>query len=311
MPASRATASIETAWKPRSRDDRLGGVEQLLAPLPGLHARWPSALCYTSVGYGYVTRHGQLRRRHRDHRQRLLRPRHGDPPQAGGDRGLHRAGARRRRRRHVALQHLPGLRLRRAVAPLLVLVRAQPGVERDLLAPARDPRLPARASPTSYGVREKVRLNCDGRGHRVDEDGGWTIDTSDGPLRARVSWSPAWARWPSRRSRTSQGLDDFEGAIVPLRPLGPRLRPHAASASPPSAPAPRRSSSCRRSRSRSRRCTSSSAPRRGSCRTRTAPIRGWEQRLYDRVPAAAEARARRRSTRGASCSCSASSSTRG
>ena len=37
-----------------------------------------------------------------------------------------------------------------------------------------------------YGVRAHVRLNCTVEGIEWDEDGGWTIATSDGPLRARV-----------------------------------------------------------------------------------------------------------------------------
>ena len=42
----------------------------------------------------------------------------------------------------MALQHVSGLRLRRPVAPVLVLLRAEPVVDADLLAAARDRRLP-------------------------------------------------------------------------------------------------------------------------------------------------------------------------
>ena len=45
--------------------------------------------------------------------------------------------------RHLAGQQLPRLPLRRPVPPLLVLLRPEPGLDRDLLAPARDPGLPA------------------------------------------------------------------------------------------------------------------------------------------------------------------------
>ena len=55
---------------------------------------------------------------------------------------LHDLREVRRRRRHVARQHLPGRGVRRAVAPLLVLVRAEPVVEPHLRDPAGDPRLP-------------------------------------------------------------------------------------------------------------------------------------------------------------------------
>ena len=77
-----------------------------------------------------------------DRRRRLRRDRYGDPSQTSRDRGLRRARARRRRRRRLALQHLSGLPLRRALAPLLVFLRAQPGLVADLLIPVRDPRLP-------------------------------------------------------------------------------------------------------------------------------------------------------------------------
>ena len=88
-------------------------------------------------------------RRHRRHR--LRRPRHGDPAQAGRHRRLRRARARRRRRRHLARQHLPRLRVRRAVAPLLVLVRAQPGLD------AHASRRSRRSGPTCARVRRALR----------------------------------------------------------------------------------------------------------------------------------------------------------
>ena len=95
------------------------------------------------------------------HRRRgLLRHRAGGPPAQGGRRGLRRARTRRRRRRDVALQHVSRLRLRRPVAPVLVLVRAQPGLDAHLLAPARDPRLP-RARGRGFGVSPKIRLNTE------------------------------------------------------------------------------------------------------------------------------------------------------
>ena len=55
---------------------------------------------------------------------------------------LHHLREVRRRRRHLAGQLLSGGGLRRPLAPLLVLVRAEPVVEPHLRHPARDPRLP-------------------------------------------------------------------------------------------------------------------------------------------------------------------------
>jgi cation diffusion facilitator CzcD-associated flavoprotein CzcO len=62
-----------------------------------------------------------------------------------------------------------------------------------------------------HGVREKVRLNCTVEGIGW-EDGGWTIATSHGPLRARVvvaGMGPlAEPKFPD-----VEGLDDFEGEM--------------------------------------------------------------------------------------------------
>ena len=52
---------------------------------------------------------------------------------------LERAGSRRR---HLAGQQLPGVRLRRALPPLLVLLRAQPRLAAHLLRAGAHPRLP-------------------------------------------------------------------------------------------------------------------------------------------------------------------------
>src|ERR1700749_484405 len=67
-----------------------------------------------------------------------------------------------------------------------------------------------------YGVREKVRLNC-----TVESiewaDGGWTIATSDGSLRARVvvaGMGPlAEPKFPA-----VEGLEDFEGEMFHSAP---------------------------------------------------------------------------------------------
>ena len=106
---------------------------------------------------------------------------------AGGHRRLRRARARRRRRRHLARQHLPRLRLRRAVAPLLVLLRPQPGLEPQLLAAAGDPattcaRLRRRVRRTPH-----IRFDCDEvHARRWDDDAQlWRLETSQGELTRR------------------------------------------------------------------------------------------------------------------------------
>ena len=75
-----------------------------------------------------------------------------------------------------------------------------------------------------------MRLNCDVGGIEWDA-GGWTVETSDGPLRARVVIA---GMGPLAEPKTPplEGLEDFAGRDLPLRALEPRLRPRRASASP-------------------------------------------------------------------------------
>ena len=243
---------------------------------------------------------------------RLLRPGHGDPAEAGGHRRLRGARARRGGRRHVVGQHLPGLRLRRArrtstrsrsrrtrTGPRPT--RSQPEILAYLQRCADELRRPphVRLGTRSTARRVGRRRPAAGRSRRPT-----------GRSRARVLIAGR-ARSSEPRIPDIPGLDDFEGTTFHsarwdhdhdlTRRAGGRR----------SAPAPRRSSSCPRSSRRSGSCTSSSAPRRGSCRTPTAPITRRERRLYRRVPAlqrlvrggvyagARDARARlRQATRG-------------
>ena len=62
-----------------------------------------------------------------------------------------------------------------------------------------------------YGIREHVRLNCTVTGIEWDEGtGGWTVETSDGPFRARVVVA---GMGPLAEPKTPplEGLDAFEG----------------------------------------------------------------------------------------------------
>src|SRR3954464_6469960 len=66
-----------------------------------------------------------------------------------------RARPPRRRGRHRVSQHVPGLPVRRALEPLLVLVRPQAGLDPQLPRAAADPRLPAR-------LRRALRRDAEG-----------------------------------------------------------------------------------------------------------------------------------------------------
>ena len=133
----------------------------------------------------------------------------------------------RRRRRHLARQHLSRLRLRRALAPLLVLLRAQPRLD---AAPSRPS---PRSGPTCarcaerFGVTPHIRFGHElldaalGRGrqplarsrpqrrvHRAT-----SLVAGDGPLS-----EPSIPDIP--------GLEQLRRHGLPLGALGPRPRSH-------------------------------------------------------------------------------------
>ncbi len=160
---------------------------------------------------------------HRHRRLRLLRAGHGHPPQAGGRARLRGARARRRPRRHLARQHLPRLPLRRAVASLLVLVRAQPELVQHLLRPARDLGVPARLQRPlrrhpAHPLRARAARCRLGRGRAAvaARDLAGRADRRDPDRR------PGAAVRPERPGAAGhRALPRHE---LPLRPVGPRPR---------------------------------------------------------------------------------------
>ena len=77
-----------------------------------------------------------------DHRRRILRPRRCHQADAGRPHRPGHPGAGRGRRRDLARQHLPRLPVRRAVEPVLLLLRSEAGLERDIPVPAGAVGLP-------------------------------------------------------------------------------------------------------------------------------------------------------------------------
>ena len=148
----------------------------------------------------------------------------GHSPARGRHRGLRRAREGRRRRRHVARQQLSRLRLRRALAPVLVLLRPEPRVDEHLLRAARDLGLPARLRAALRGdgahpLRPRAARRELGRGRPALASGDLTrrahragARAGDGTAERAVDPRPAGAR-------TLRGDD------VPLGHLGPRARP--------------------------------------------------------------------------------------
>ena len=217
-----------------------------------------------------ATTAGVRAHRHADHRQRVRRPRRGDQADPGRQDRLPRARTRQRRRRYLARQHLPGCGVRRALAPVLLLVRTEPGVDAVVLDAARDPEVHPVGGRQVQGARQApLRLRRAVR-----------------PLERR---RPHAGRSPPRRANfvakvlvsavgalcepslpDIKGIERLRGRDLPLRPLEPRRRPDGQA---------RRGHRHRRlgdpDRARHRQegvatSTSTSAPRRGCCPARTA-----------------------------------------
>ena len=178
-----------------------------------------------------------------------------------------RAG--QRGRRHLARQHLPGRGLRRPLAPVLVLLRAQPELVALVLPADRDPGLPARRRGE---VRRRATSTCSTP--RSPSRSG----TPTAPLARRHDQRQLQRRRARRRGRRPvraqaaprSRASRRSAARSSTRRAGTTTPTSRASASRSSAPAPRPSRSARRSPATSPTSTSTSAPRRGSCRATTA-----------------------------------------
>ena len=115
----------------------------------------------------------------------------------------------------------PGLPLRRAVAPLLVLLRAQPGLEPHLLARSRRSGTTCAASPTTSASVPHLRLGTRGRRRGLGRGGAALADRDlAGQPHGAASWSRRRARSASPRSPTSPASSSFAGRRLPLRRAG-------------------------------------------------------------------------------------------
>ena len=158
-------------------------------------------------------------------RRRVRRDRHGDRAQAGGHRGLRRAGQGRRPRRDLARQQLPGPELRRAVAAVLVLVPAV-ALEPPFPAARGDPGLPARAGRRAR-PRPAPALRLRGRRGRVRR-APRAVEPHPRRWRARCRRprsSPPSASSAAPSSPDIAGRDEFAGPVVAFRSLESRRRP--------------------------------------------------------------------------------------
>ena len=151
--------------------------------------------------------------RGRDRRRRHLRHRRGH--QAAGSRRRRRRHPREGRdlRRHLAREHLPRLRVRRPVQPLLLLLRAQQRLVARLRQPAGDPRLRRRRRPrprprADHPVRRRGARRGMGRRRRP-------VDASTlrrATLTARFLVAAA-GPWNEPQIPDLPGLADFPGEV--------------------------------------------------------------------------------------------------
>ena len=119
----------------------------------------------------------------------------------------------------------PGCACDVPVAPVLLLVRAQPGLVAPLRAAAGDLGLPASAAPTSTALRRHIRFGTRGRARwrATRRAGRWRVEHGRRRrLTARARGLRRRRAARARRSRTSRASSAFEGTTFHSAALGPR-----------------------------------------------------------------------------------------
>ena len=152
---------------------------------------------------------------HHDRRRGARRDLHRRQAQAGGDRGLRPARRSPPPGRHLGEEPLPGPVVRRAVARLLVLLRA---AKVDWSRPfATQPEILEYMAHVveKYDLAPHIRYGTEIREARSDDARrpGASRRATAGPP-PRTSSSPRWACSTSCAGRTSGVLDDFAGPTV-------------------------------------------------------------------------------------------------
>ena len=185
----------------------------------------------------------------------------------------------------MVLQQLPGRRLRRPEPPLLVLLRAAPGLVAPVLAAGRDPRLPARGRARArrrppdrdrrHGQRVRVgrRAAAAGRSRRPT---GATYEADALILATGQLHQPSLP--PDR------GRRDVRRATASTRPNGTTTTRSRASAWRSSARARARSSSCPRSRQRCARLTVFQRTGNWFLPRKNRPYPASSRRPFERIP---------------------------
>ena len=121
----------------------------------------------------------------------------------------------------------PGCRCDVPVAPLLVLVRAEPELVEHVLAAVRDPRLPEglRGALRRHAARP-LRHRGGGRRAGTTTTGVWRIETSNGPITAELPRRCAGAAVATPRCPSVPGIESFEGTAFHSAQWDHEPRPH-------------------------------------------------------------------------------------
>ena len=152
-------------------------------------------------------------------------------------RRLHRLREGRPARRHVAREHLSRHRVRRAVAPLQLLVRAEPATGATTFSPGAEIQAYFERSRGEHGRRRRGSGSATRSPAATCVDGRWRLETAAGDARRGRRRDRRHRRAAPPAHPDIDGLDDFAGAVLPQRPLGPRRAARRRPASASSAPA--------------------------------------------------------------------------
>ena len=146
---------------------------------------------------------------------------------AEAGRGLPDPGEGRRGRRHLAGQHLPGLRVRRAVAHVLVLVRAESRLAAHVFSYQPEIFDYLKGVTDKYGLRRHIRFEPHvDRAHWDDAENRLARFHHGRPgVRRAVPRLRRGRRCTSRRFPTSTVSTNSPAPAVPLRAVGPHRRP--------------------------------------------------------------------------------------
>ena len=160
-------------------------------------------------------------RPHSRGRCRVLGARPGHAPARGGDRRLRDPRTLERCRRHVARQHLPWLRLRRPLPPLLVLLRAESRLEPHLLRAARDLRV--HPPHGERAGRPRLRALRPRRSELALERGATALGNRDLGRRFHCV-VPGLGHGAAQRTGLAEGpgARQLRGQDLPLDRVGPR-----------------------------------------------------------------------------------------